>query len=278
MTDTEELAAEIADNDRRRSVQSIKVGASLLEALAGSGGPLHLRELSRRANMQPSKARRYLISFLDCGLIEQHPTTGRYDLGSMALRLGFAALSRMDPVRFSVEAASALSQELDRTVMVAVWSDKGPIIISWFDSSEILACNLRVGSILPLTISASGKLFLAHLSPKTTQPLVDKAIRQAQEQGKMKASEARHEIKRVVAQVRRDGFATTAGSLLPGLGAIAAPVLDSSGRIVAAITEIHKADASETVDGTPVKQTMVEAARTVSSRLGHRWQNGTEAQ
>ncbi|MEX0758844.1 MAG: IclR family transcriptional regulator [Tistlia sp.] len=271
MSEADELEVEISENERRRSVQSIKVGSTLLDALADSSGPLHLRELSKRARMQPSKARRYLISFLECGLVEQHPATGRYDLGSMALRLGFAALSRMDPVRLSVEAASALSQELDRTLLVCVWSERGPIIISWFDSSEILACNLRVGSVLPLTLSASGKLFLTHLSPKTTKPLVDRALRQAQTERRLTAAQAKEELAQSIRETRRDGFATSKGSLLPGLGAIAVPILDSSGAIVAAVAEIHKAGASEEVGGRLVQQRLVETAGEVSARLGYKW-------
>lgn len=265
--------AELADNERRRSVQSIKVGSRLLEALAEAGCPLHLRELSERAGMHPSKARRYLISFLECGLVEQNAITGRYDLGPMALRLGFAALSRMDPIRLTVEAANALSQEIDRTVLVAVWSDHGPIIISWFDSSEILACNLRVGSVLPLTASASGKIFLTHLPRRTTQPLVDRAVRQAQQLGKP-PGETRADVQRSIEEVRRQGFATTSESLLPGLSAISAPVIDSSGNVAAAITEIHKADAKAEIDGRPTTQIIVDTAKAVSERLGYDWKIG----
>ena len=225
MAELEELDEDSDEALKRRSVQSVIVGTALLDALAIATGPLPLRELSRRAGMPPSKARRYLISFLECGLVEQHPATGYYDLGPMTLRLGFAALSRMDPVRISVERASELSRELDRTTMVAVWSDRGPIIIAWFDSSEILACNLRVGSVLPLTNSASGKLFLAYLPRETTRPLVEKAVGQLRERGGVSLAQARRDIDTLVQQVRAAGVGTTAESLLPGLSAVAAPVL-----------------------------------------------------
>lgn len=276
MTGLEELDEESDEALKRRSVQSVIVGTALLDALAIATGPLPLRELSRRAGMPPSKARRYLISFLECGLVEQHPATGYYDLGPMTLRLGFAALSRMDPVRISVECASELSRELDRTMMVAVWSDRGPIIIAWFDSSEILACNLRVGSVLPLTNSASGKLFLAFLPRETTRPLVEKAIGQLRERGGISLAQARRDIDALVEQVRAAGVGTTAESLLPGLSAIAAPVFDSNGNVIAVIAEIHKADAADVVDGRSIREAVVESAAKVSLRLGHRWREPQE--
>ncbi len=276
MSDPEELDGELEEALKRRSVQSIKVGAALLDALAISPGPLPLRELSRRAGMPPSKARRYLISFLACGLVEQHPATGYYDLGPMTLRLGFAALSRMDPVRISVEAAAELSRELDHTTMVAVWSDRGPIIIAWFDSSEILVCNLRVGSLLPLTNSASGKLFLAFLPRETTRALVDKAIEQLRESGGVSLAQARRDIDSMIEEVRPTGIGTTAENLLPGLSAVAAPVFDSNDNIVAVIAEIHKANAADQVDGRSIRDAVVECAARVSLRLGHRWREPQE--
>ena len=50
--------------------------------------------------MPAAKAHRYLASFMPAGLIEQHPESGRYDLGPFALELGLglAAMARLDPL------------------------------------------------------------------------------------------------------------------------------------------------------------------------------------
>lgn len=261
-----------SDRKRRGSVQSIKVGSALLNALAGSGRPVPLNELSRLAGMPPSKARRYLISFLDCGLAEQNGISGHYDLGPMALRLGLAALSRIDPVRTSVEATAALSRQIDRTLLVSVWSERGPVIIAWFDSTEILACNLRVGSVLPIANSASGNLFLTHFPRKTTQHLVDRWVRQVTAGGQMSRNKAREDLERIVETVRRRGVGITQESLLPGLSAIAAPVFDSNGSMIAAIAEIHKAQDS-TIDPVALRQLLVQTAHEVSAKVGYRWQD-----
>jgi len=260
------------DRKRRRSVQSIKVGSALLNALAGSGKPVPLKELSRLAGMPPSKAHRYLISFLDCGLVEQNGISGHYDLGPMALRLGLAALSRIDPVRACVEAAATLSRQIDRTLLVSVWSERGPVIIAWFDSTEILACNLRVGSVLPIANSASGNLFLTHFPRKTTRHLVDQWTRQVTAGGKMTRSKAREELGRIVEIVRQRGVGMTEESLLPGLSAIAAPVFDSNGSIVAAIAEIHKAQDAN-IDPKALGLLLIQTANEVSAKVGYRWQD-----
>lgn len=82
----------------RQGIQSIEVGARLLEALAFAPRSVMLRDLAAKADMSPSKAYRYLVSFIRMGLVAQEHDCGRYTLGSFSLQLGLSALARMEPV------------------------------------------------------------------------------------------------------------------------------------------------------------------------------------
>ena len=86
---------------KSRGIQSIEVGGELLRALARSGEPMMLRDLAREAGMAPAKAHPYLVSFSRIGLIEQAQTTGRYEIGALALELGLVNLRRLSPVRIA---------------------------------------------------------------------------------------------------------------------------------------------------------------------------------
>ncbi|MCB1966488.1 MAG: helix-turn-helix domain-containing protein, partial [Candidatus Accumulibacter sp.] len=77
---------------QRQGIQSIEVGSRLLRALAASQRSMMLRDLARNAGMPAAKARRYLVSFMRMGLVEQDANTGRYDLGEFSLELGLASL------------------------------------------------------------------------------------------------------------------------------------------------------------------------------------------
>src|SRR5579859_1670404 len=76
---------------KRRGIQSIDTGIRLLEVLEKADGPLALKELSAKADMDPSGAHRYLASFVRCGLVRQE-TDSRYDFGPLALHIGLAAV------------------------------------------------------------------------------------------------------------------------------------------------------------------------------------------
>ena len=97
----------VKSRSKRRGIQSIDTGIRVLEAMEKADGPLPLKELSARADLDPSSAHRYLASFVRCGLVTQLPDS-RYDMGPLALRLGLAAIQRSDPVQAAERAMPAL--------------------------------------------------------------------------------------------------------------------------------------------------------------------------
>ena len=71
-------------------------------------------------------------------------------------------------------------------------------------------------------------------------------------------------------EVRRQGLARTDSSVVPGVGAMSAPVFDHRGELVLAITSIGPSAAFDTRWDGPVGQALRDAAQAVSLRLGHR--------
>ena len=135
----------------QQGIQSIEVGARLLEALARSRGSMMLRDLAAAADMAPAKAHRYLVSFGRMGLVEQHPETGRYDLGAFALHLGLSALGRLEPLELATPLLESLGDEIGQTVAAAVWGTHGATIVRWRGSEAPVTASLRVGSVMPLS-------------------------------------------------------------------------------------------------------------------------------
>ena len=109
----------------RQGIQSIEVGFRLLSVLAATNRPMMLRDIAKGASMPAAKAHRYMVSFLRIGIVEQDAGSGRYDLGAYALELGLSGLGRLDPVRLSGPILEALCEEIQETVALAVWGNRG---------------------------------------------------------------------------------------------------------------------------------------------------------
>ena len=214
---------------RRRGIQSIDTGIRLLEVLEKADGPLALKELSAKADLDPSSAHRYLASFAHCGLVRQDPDA-RYDFGPLALQLGLAAVRRLDPVQQIEQALPALVAETGYTALLTVWSNRGPTVVHWQRSRNPFVTNLGLGSVLPITRSATGAALVAFLPEAVTADAI--------------AAEARREdvdrqaFSRAVERARKHRLAFVDSSVIPGLSAVSSPVLLWNGEAAASVTLI----------------------------------------
>ena len=251
----------------RRGVQSIEVGARLLEALAAHPGPMHLRDLAAAAGMPASKAHRYLTSLISVGLAEQDSASGRYDLGAMSLRIGLAVLSRRDAIRRATQVLTEFSVTEDATAALAVWGERGPMIVAWHDSSQPVLCNLGIGSILPLLRSATGRVFLSYQPKAVTRSMVERELGLIATYLPNELLRTREDVNELVQRVRAARFSTTNEELINGLSAVAAPVFDHQGHIVAALLQIGFSRAIHS-SSRPASRKLLQVADSVSRNLG----------
>lgn len=219
----------------QQGIQSIEVGGRLLAALAGAHRPQMLRDLAQAAGMPAAKAHRYLVSLGRMGLIEQHAETGLYDLGPFALQIGLSALARFEPVTIAGGSLPALCRETGQTVALAVWANQGPTIVRWLGADTPVAASLRVGSLMPLTRSATGGAFLAFRPREMTDATVRKELADNARKGLVPTT--RKAVERFVRHTRRRGFAYTS-DFIPGIGGMAAPVFEHSGEMVLALVAL----------------------------------------
>lgn len=252
----------------RQGIQSMELGLRVLSVLAKARGPMALRDLSAAAGLSPSKAHRYLVSLRRCGYVQQDRISGHYDLGEMSLHLGLAAMNRLNVVRIATDAVIELNRDIDQTVLVSIWGERGPIVISWYDSSEVVVCNLSVGSIFPLLRTATGRIFLAYLPRRSTAPLVAAELAGVVAKVPLSRIRTMTDVETLIQQVRRQRLAHTEDELVAGLTAVAAPVFDHQGRVVAAIAMIAVTGSFDFQNPNSPVHALRATADEVSRRLG----------
>ncbi|MBI2736988.1 MAG: helix-turn-helix domain-containing protein [Rhodospirillales bacterium] len=258
----------------QQGIQSIEVGADLLQVLSDAAGPVALKELAMRANMSPSKAHKYLVSLARCGMTRQDRVSGYYDLGPLALKMGLAALNRRDAVRLVAEAAIDFNQRHDLTVMVTIWTPRGPIVIALHNSSQLVVGNVSVGAILPVLRSASGRAFLAYLAPNMTRAIVAREMRVAAQRKGAGALSGERDVERLIQRVWSLKAGWTKDDLVIGLNALAAPVFDHQGAIVASLTVLDNTDAVDVDSPRSILPELLRVTDGVSRQLGFEPGNG----
>ncbi len=257
-------------NKNQRGVQSAEVALGLLRVLVEAGKPMMLRDLAAGGRMPPAKAHRYLVSLAREGLVEQEGSGGLYDLGPYALELALASLARIDPVRIASAALHDLSRRIDETVALAVWGNRGPVFVRWEEPSHPVATNVRVGSVIPVLSSASGRVFAAFLPSNVVDPFIGGELRQIAHSRTAKGPKTRAEAAALLAQVRRSGMSRVSGDLLSGVGAVSVPVFDHRRHVVLAITAIGDERRFDSSPNGSIARALRETASAVSRRLGYR--------
>ena len=253
----------------RAGIQSVEVGFALVDTLARASGPLMLRDLAAAAGMSAAKAHRYLVSFQRLGLVSQDTASARYDLGPAALRMGLAAITRLDAVKLARERLPALMQQIGHTLALAVWGNHGPTIVHWEESPQAVTVNLRLGDVMPLLSSATGRCFAAHVSREAIAPLLRTELAQARKLGRTDLPRNQTELAELLQDVRRHGMARVVDSLLPGVAGFCAPVFDFDGHLVLGMVVMGSVAHFDTAWNGAVATALGQAAGQLSHELGH---------
>lgn len=267
-TDAQE-SQDLQDKERA-GIQSVEVGFALLEVMAQAKGPLMLRDLAAAAGMSAAKAHRYLVSFQRLALVTQDSRNNRYDLGPAALRLGLAALSRIDAVKLARERIGPLMAQIGHTLALAVWGNHGPTIVHWEEAPEAITVNLRLGDVMPLLASATGLCFAAHVAPDAIAPLLKEELARAQKLGRTDLPANTAALQALLSEVRTRGAARVMGTLLPGVTGFCVPVFDADGHIALGITALGSQAMVDADWGGAVCAPLRAAAAQWSLDLGYR--------
>jgi len=244
---------------RRQSIQSVEIGLTVLDALARLGKPAALSAVAQASGMSTPQTHRYLGSLINAGMARQMAGSGYYGLGPAALRLGLSALAVTDVYTIADEEIGLFSAETNRTVLVAALGPLGPIVIRWHAGSPPVVTSLSVGSSLPLLRSATGHVFLAFVPDRELADLV------AREQDM--AGLRPIDVEGVRARVSADGFAEVDGSLIPGLRAVAMPIIDIQGKAILAAT-LLSTDSFNRTDDAAVRSRFEETCSRITRAAG----------
>lgn len=241
----------------QRAIQSVEVGGRLLLALGAHPGPMSLKDLAAQADLPPSRAHPYLVSYGRLGLVQQDAASGRYALGPAALQLGLAALRQCDPVRAAEPVAESLAADTGQAVAVAVWGTFGPTVIRMIDARQPLHVAMRAGTVMTLLGTATGRAFAAVLRPERIAAVPDGAAPGA-------------ELAAAQEEYARHGCTRAVGRPIPGVNAFSAPAFDHDGEPVVVLTLLGHQDHVPSAWSSPLAAAVRRAAAEVSSRLGWR--------
>jgi DNA-binding IclR family transcriptional regulator len=254
----------VAEAQAPSPVQSVDRAVTILEILARTG-EVGVTELARELGVHKSTAFRLVAALERHDLVEQHVGRGKYRLGTGILRLAGATTSRLDLVQESRPVTRVLAQHTGETVNIAVLSDGAALYMDQVAGSSALQPHNWVGQRIPLHATSNGKVLLSAMSD-------DEVRREVPQLAAFTANTitSLDILLDELAEVRRRGYALAVDELEIGLTALAAPVRNSHGEVLASLSLSGPTFRLDVRRVPRLAEAVMEAAEEVSRRLGHR--------
>src|SRR6478735_6936576 len=244
-------------------VQSVDRALTILEVLARVG-EAGVTEIAGDLDVHKSTAFR-LVSTLEAHrLVEQTAERGRYRLGVGVLRLAGATTARLDLVQEARPVCRQLAAETGETVNIAVLSEKSALYLDQVAGSSALQPHNWVGQHIPLHATSNGKVLLSGLSSDEVDSRLPRLPSYTTD-----TVTSRARLRRELAEVRDQGYAVAVDELEVGLTAIAAPIRNAHGDVIASLSvsgPTFRLGEPRVKELVPVVQ---DAADEVSRRLGY---------
>lgn len=259
--DTEE--SNVAERGPGALVQSVDRALAILEML-GARGEAGVTDIAAELGVHKSTAFRLVAVLESRDFVEQLVDRGKYRLGFGIVRLAGATAAQMDLTREGRRTCEELAVDLGETVNIAILDGDRVVNISQERGAGSITSHNWVGQATPLHATSSGKVLVAFAAQPLRKELLGGELQRFT--GSTITDPAA--LEREVAEIERRGWASTAEEFEIGLNAVAAPVRDAEGRVVAAVSVSGPSFRLSPASFEDVAPRVIAAADELSRRLG----------
>ncbi len=205
-------------------------GLAVIRAFSRDHAALTLTEVARSAAMPAATARRCLLTLEELGYVTRH---GRnFLLRPKVLELGAAYLESMNIERLTKTRLEELARVTSDSAALCVLDGTEIVYVARASVRTLLRLEAHVGSRFPAHPTSTGRVLLAGLTPERVSRYFATARLEAFTDRTIVDPDR---LRKLVEDCRRAGYAAVEDELAYGVVALAVPVLDQHGRVVAAL-------------------------------------------
>jgi len=227
---------------------------AMLELIANQPGGMSNAEISRRLNIATSSCSYILARLQGAGYIRRNAQRGRYEIGLKVIALTHGALRDMGLRKASQPILHRIVAQTGYSGLIAVLDGGLIMIVDKVERPNLSKFDMDIGVCYPAHTTALGRVLMAHLPEKA---LVEILPAQG---SSFKAQLFREGLEKV----KEQGYAVSDGELFLGVWAVAAPIFDSAGRAIAAVSATGS---PKPQNESEVVRQITRAGREISARV-----------
>lgn len=211
-------------------VEALARGLAIIEAFDDTNPEMTLTELARKVSLPPATVRRSLLTLESLGFVGRH--NKQFLLKPRILTLGSAYLK-------AAHVDDAVMPELQRitglfgdAASMSILDGKNILYIAHLSEARASRQIASLGVTYPAYATSMGRVLLA-FCPAPERDAYFEGLQLEKLTDETVTDEA--ELREILDETRRNGYAITVDQLGYGIAALAVPVKDTAGRVVAAI-------------------------------------------
>jgi len=205
-------------------------GLAVIRAFTRDHAALNLSDIARSARIPAATARRCLLTLEELGYLTRNGRT--FLLRPKVLELGAAYLESMNIEQITKTHLEELARNTADSAALCVLDGLEIVYVARASVRTLLRLEAHIGSRFPAHATSTGRVLLAGLTPEGLNHYFEKARLEALTQNTV-TDPVR--LRALIDECRRCGYAAVQDELAYGVIALAVPVIDSQGRVVAAL-------------------------------------------
>ncbi|MCP5024929.1 MAG: IclR family transcriptional regulator [Actinomycetia bacterium] len=246
-------------------VQSVSRAFAILQSLAG--GPAGLSEIAARTDLPKSTVARLLATLQELGAVGQDDTGGEYRMGALVTELAGSVSPTRNLANLAHQSLVELVEDLEEAAGLAVLDETGQVLyLDQVDADHDIQIRDWTGEYLPFHCVSSGLVLMAGAAPALLRQATSSPLPRYTSQTVSDATE----ILERVDEARCSGVAWTTNELADDITSVAAPIVDPTRTVVAAV---HVHGPSYRFPGDrrrdEIEKIVTEAANRISTLLSH---------
>ncbi len=223
----------LRDGSTLPRVRSVARAVRILRTFSPERRHLPLADIARAAELDSGTTRRILVTLRDEGLVRQDETDGTYCLALDLLRLAGAVPEGTSLRELTESRLMRLARDTGATVFLSVLRGREAICLARYHGEAAVQVRWwSVGGGLPLNCGAGPKVLLAHMEPAERDAFLAGPMTQLTSNSVTDPAILRDEV----ARIQADDWALTQDDVAAGLSALAVPLRNGDGAVLAAIS------------------------------------------
>ena len=215
---------------RREAMGGLAKGLAVIRAFTRDHAALTLSEIARGVEMPAATARRCLLTLEELGYVTR---SGRdFLLRPKVLELGAAYLESMNIEQITKNHLEELARNTSDSAALCVLDGVEIVYVARASVRTLLRLEAHIGSRFPAHATSTGRVLLAGVSPERLQRYFESARLEALTERTVTDP---LKLRALIEDARRNGYSAVEDELAYGVIALAVPVLDHRGRVVAAL-------------------------------------------